>query len=302
MPHSPEAIIKRIPQWKNAADLNISVLSGGITNRNYRVETGGEVFVLRISGEKTDLLGIDREQEYIANRAAAGIGIAPEVVHFIRPEGYLVTRFVEGEVLSKENLSQPEMIILVAKALRRIHALPAIEATFSPFRVVETYKDTARQHHVAFPADFDWMLGIMWSIEESLLKAPFSPRLCHNDLLTENFLDDGDLRILDWEYAGMGDVFFDLANFAAHHELSETGERVLLETYFDEVTSPRIARLQLMKIMSDFRESMWGTVQVGISSLDFDFRGYADGFFAQMRNRMKDPQLKGWLEEAKENV
>ena len=302
MPHSPEEIIERIPQWKNAADLNISVLSGGITNRNYRVETGGEVFVLRISGEKTDLLGIDREQEYAANHAAAGIGIAPEVIHFVRPERYLVTRFVEGEALSAEALSQPEMTGRVAEALRQIHRLPAIEATFSPFRVVETYSEIARQHHVAFPADFDWMLGIMRSIEESLLKAPFTPRLCHNDLLTENFLDDGDLRILDWEYAGMGDVFFDLANFAAHHELSEEGERVLLETYFDEVTPARIARLKLMKIMSDFREAIWGTVQVGISTLDFDFRGYADQFFTQMTDRMKDPQITQWLEEAKEDV
>jgi thiamine kinase-like enzyme len=118
-------------------------------------------------------------------------------------------------------------------------------------------------------------------------------------LLNANFLLDDRLHILDWEYAGMGDVLFDLANFAVHHEFHETHEELLLQEYFGEPATPsRLARLRLLKIASDFREAMWGMVQVGISKLPFDFRGYADRHFRRMSARTQAPAFGRWLEEA----
>lgn len=302
MSPSLEELIARVPRWAGATDVKTSFLAGGITNQNYRVEVGGETFVLRIGGANTELLGINREHEHAAHLAAAGLGIAPEVIYFIRPEGYLVTRFVSGRPLPLEEMGRPDNIRRVVATLQQIHGLPPIPATFSPFRTVEDYTQTAQRYGVAFPDNFDRLIAHMNEIEAALLKDPFTPRLCHNDLLNENFLDDGRIRVLDWEYAGMGDVFFDLANFAVHHGFSDEQDRLLLECYFGEATPSRVARLKLMKIMSDFREAMWGMVQIGISTLDFDFRGYADKHFDRMTKNLKDPRYRQWLTEVVQDV
>lgn len=299
---SLEEVLARVPQWSGAKDLKVTPLGGGITNQNYRVETGEGSFVLRISGANTDLLGIDREIEYAANCAAAAIGVAPEVYFFLRPEGYLITRFIQGKPVPVEEIGRPENIRRVVEVLRRVHAMPPIPGTFSPFRMVESYAEIARGYQVAFPETFGWLLERKQEIEAAFVRDPFTPRPCHNDLLNGNFLDDGELRILDWEYAGMGDVFFDLANFAVHHTFSEDQDRLLLESYFGEATRPRLARLKLMKIMSDFREAMWAMVQIGISQLDFDFREYADKHFRRMTGNFQDPSWMTWLQEATDGV
>lgn len=296
------AVIARIPQWAGAADLRVAPLGGGITNHNYRVDVGGESFVLRISGANTELLGIDRQVEQAANRAAAAAGLAPEVVYFLEPEGYLVTRFIEGRTLPEETLRQPETLVRVVAALRTLHNLPPIPGTFSAFRVVETYAATARQYGVPFPADFDWLLERKHEIERALTAQPFTPRPCHNDLLNGNFLDNGTIQILDWEYAGMGDAFFDLANLAINHSFAQDDDRRLLEAYFGKVTPGAWARLRLMKVMSDFREAMWGVMQQGISQLEFDFRDYADRHFRRMAGNMRDPGWHSWLQEATHGV
>src|SRR6187200_2894746 len=94
------AAMQRIPEIAGRA-LTLTALSGGITNRNFLVEAAGttERWVIRLAGNDTYLLGISREVEHAATVAAAGVGVGPEVVAYIRPEGYLVTRFIDGEPL-----------------------------------------------------------------------------------------------------------------------------------------------------------------------------------------------------------
>jgi thiamine kinase-like enzyme len=294
---SLDQALARVPMWRGARDLKTAPLGGGITNQNFRVDVDGEAFVLRIGGENTELLGIHREHERAANQAAARIGIAPEVVYFIEPEGYLITRFVHGRPLPREEIGKPENIRRVAETLQRVHALPAIPGTFSPFRTVEDYAAIARRYSVAFPENFDWLIARVREIKAAFARDPFTPCPCHNDLLNENFLDDGAIRILDWEYAGMGDVAFDLANFAVHHSFNDEQDRLLLESYFSDVTARRFARHKLMKIASDCREALWGLVQVGISKLDFDFRAYADKHFARMAEMIHDARYAEWMAE-----
>lgn len=297
---SLEATLTRVPQWVGK-ELKTSPLTSGITNRNYRVEVEGESFVLRLAGAKTELLGIDRPNEYAATLAAAAIGVGPEVIYFIEPEGYLVTRFIPGRPISPDEMRQPKNLRRVAGVFRRIHALPSIPGTFSPFRVVEDYDRIARTNGVStFPNNYAWLRERMAEVETAFLSEPFTPSLCHDDFLNENFLIEepsGALRILDWEYAGMGDIFFDLANFSVNHGLTDDEDQTLLHAYFDDVTPRRFARQKLMKIMSDFREAMWGVVQQGISSLDFDFRAYADKHFTRMTQNFNDPRYREWLKE-----
>jgi thiamine kinase-like enzyme len=297
MAASVEDVVARIPAWANDPGLRITPLGGGITNHNYRIDTRGESFVLRVAGEGTEQLGIDREVEHAANRAAAEIGLAPEVVYFLRPEGCLVTRFIEGRPLDEAEMGRQAMIRRVAEALRAVHNLPPIPGVFSAFQVVQDYGEAARRHGVTFPSTFADLKACLDDMEAQLPVTASRP--CHNDLLNANFLEAGGrLCILDWEYAGMGDTYFDLANFSRNHNFSTEQDAWLLEAYAGQASRPRMARLQLMRVASDMREALWGLLQSGISKLDFDFRGYADKHFHRAAQGAGDPQWGTWLKEA----
>ena len=271
------------------------VLGGGITNHNLEVEVDGERFVLRVAGKDTNLLGIDRAVELAATRAAAAVGIGPEVVDFVEPEGWLVTRFVDGAIPPLDRMREPVMLVKVASALRAFHDGPEILGTFDSFRVVERYRETAQERGGRVPDAFDWAHEIAVRVEEK--RSADAPVPCHNDLLNANFLDDGErLRIVDWEYAGMGDRFFDLANFSINHELDAGQSERLLESYFGEVREGDRQALELMRFMSDFREAMWGVVQSAVSDLDFDFDAYATEHFERLRRTAASPAFLAALE------
>ena len=291
-----EEALARVPQWERK-EVKAVPLGGGITNRNFRVDVEGEAYVLRIAGENTELLGIDREVEYAANLAAGQLEIAPEVVYFIRPEGYLVTRFIAGRPIPPAEIRQAETIKQLVRILTKVHAMAPIAGEFWVPRIVEDYTRIARQHGVAFPENFPWLIERLHDAERALTANPFTWRPCHNDLLNANFLFDGQVRILDWEYAGMGDLYFDLANLSVNHDFTDEHDRVLLTSYFGEVTPKNWARLKVMRIISDYREAMWGTVQIGISKLEFDFRGYADKHFQRLTRNIQDHRWAQWLKE-----
>jgi thiamine kinase-like enzyme len=274
-----EAVVERLWPGREA---RIEVLGGGITNHNVKLTLDdGDVFVLRVAGERTELLGIDRRVEHEASLAAAAVGVGPEVIDFVEPEGWLVTRFIDGEIVQPERLRESDCLRRVALALRAVHAGPPIGGRFNSFRVVEEYRETAENHGAQVPAAFASAHELARRIERARGATPERP--CHNDLLNANFIDDGALiRIVDWEYAGMGDVFFDLANLSINHELGRDECRELLRAYSDEVTAEDERALTLMRFMSDFREAMWGVVQGAVSELDFDFASYAEEHFERL--------------------
>jgi thiamine kinase-like enzyme len=264
------------------------VLGGGITNHNLKVEVDRERFVLRVAGKDTNLLGIDRTVELAATEAAAALGIGPEVVTFVEPEGWLVTRFIEGAIPPLEQMRESALLGRIASALRAFHDGHAIPGTFDSFRVVEAYQRTALDRGGLVPEDFDWAHSLATRIETT--RSANSSVPCHNDLLNANFLDDGErLCIVDWEYAGMGDRFFDLANFSINHELDTAQSEALLAAYFGELRKEDVEALELMRFMSDFREAMWGVVQSAVSELDFDFDGYARDHFERLRRTAESP-------------
>jgi thiamine kinase-like enzyme len=285
------AALQRVPEL-SGRELTLTALTGGITNRNFRIDASGTAdrWVIRLAGNDTHLLGISREVEHAATVAAAGVGVGPEVTAFIRPEGYLVTRYIDGTPVPDEAIHRPETLRRVADSLRRIHDGPAIPGLFVPLRIVEAYRALALARGVTIPPEYDLAAAIGRRIEIALLAAPLEPRPCHNDLLNANFIDDGRrIRIIDWEYAGMGDPFFDLGNFSINHELTRAEDAILLEAYEGAVRPARLARLTLMRVVSDFREAMWGVLQQGISSLDVDFVAYAATSFDRLlRNASAD--------------
>jgi thiamine kinase-like enzyme len=284
-------VTRAIERMWPGQDVQVEELGGGITNQNLKVGVGGESFVLRVAGKNTDLLGIDREAELAATEAAAAAGIGPEVVAYVLPEGWLVTRFVEGDTPPMARMREPVMLRRVADALYAFHAGPAVPAAFDSFRVVETYRQTTLERGGAVPDAYDWAHGIADRVEA--LRSADAHVPCHNDLLNANFLDDGErLCIVDWEYAGMGDRFFDLANFSINHELDEAASATLLETYFGSVRHEDARALTLMRFMSDFREAMWGVLQSAISELDVDFDAYAAEHFERLERTAQSPDFQ----------
>jgi thiamine kinase-like enzyme len=275
-----EALVAKV--WPGGVD-RVERLGGGITNHNFKVSVGGEEFVLRVGGRDTALLGIDRRVEHEASLAATELGIGPEVVAFVEPEGCLVTRFVEGEV---GTVTPGEAAVLLA----RLHGGAPIGGRFDPFRVVEAYAATAREAGVPLPPGHAGAAATAERIERRRGAVRQTP--CHNDLLPANFIHGPNrVWIVDWEYAGMGDPAFDLANYAANNGLDEAGDRDLLTAY----GGGDLALHVLMRFMSDFREAMWGVVQQAVSELDFDFAAYASEHFERLERASSEPRFRSAL-------
>jgi thiamine kinase-like enzyme len=274
-------------------------LAGGITNRNYRVVMGGEDYVLRICGKDTAVLGIDRDAECAATMAAARIGVGPEVVVYRPDLEVLVTRWVQGRPATPEELRSPPVLEQVAAALRAVHAGPPLDARFDAFALVVDYRDEVRERGGRDPAGYHEAAAAAARIAAVLTGPDHEPVPCHNDLLPANFLHDGGtVRIVDWEYAGMGDRFFDLGNLAVNNEFGSDEEERLIAGYFGELDGRRLAALRLMRVMSDFREAMWGAVQDVVSELDFDYAAYRDEHFERLLAAIRAPEFERSLADA----
>lgn len=304
MPDRLPRIIARLEAELGPVEGEPRPLDGGITNRNFRVRLGGVDYVVRLPGQDTSLLGIDRAVERDATAAAATTGVGPRVGAFLEDEGCLVTEFIEGEPITPEELRTPGTIADLTAALRAVHAGPVLAARFDSFRLVERFHATALERGAAIPPQYGQALAVAQEIEAAIGGPEHDPVPCHNDLLTANFLHDGRrVRILDWEYAGMGDRYFDLANLSVNNDFSLRDDRRLLEAYFQQPCIPgRLASLRLMRLMSDFREAMWGVVQSAISAIDdIDFGAYAAEHFERLLAAAREPEHTDRLKEAAEH-
>ena len=252
---------------------SIEILAHGITNSNYVVDLGDERVVVRVPGNDTHLLGIDRSNEVVAGGLAAAIGVGPEVLATDEATGCIVFRFIDGRPISTDELAEEPMLRLFAETLRRVHHAGTTPTIWNPYDVIRDHRDVAGARGVVAPFDIAFALAVLERIE---VARPFRPTvLGHNDLLNANFLFDDRLRIVDWEYAGMSDPFFDLANVSVNNGFPVDAENTLLRHYVGDVSEPVTSTLHVMKVVSELREAMWGVVQMAISSLEVDFTAYA---------------------------
>jgi thiamine kinase-like enzyme len=296
-------VVARVTAILGPRQGSVVQLEGGITNRNFKVNFGGTDYVVRLPGKRTSVLGIDRTAECIANKAAAELGMAPGVAAMFEEPSCLVTMFISGREMTADELRKPETLDEVARDLRRFHdSGTELPTEFDSFRLVEEYAESGRANGSEPPEGYDDALAAAAKIEKEVRDQPtHEPVPAHNDLLTANFLADGDgIKLIDWEYAGMGDRWFDLGNFAVNNELDDDQEAKLLEAYFGEPPDDRRrATLKLFRFMSDFREGMWGVVQAGVSELDFDFKDYAQKHFDRLEQARNDPRFEDWIEAAR---
>jgi thiamine kinase-like enzyme len=294
-------LLRSVPGWE-AAELTVTPITTGLTNRNFRVDVAGEGrYVVRLPGERTDVLGIDRSCEAEATRRAAALGIAPRVRGELPGQRTLITEFVDGRPAVPDDFRDRDRLAAVVGLLRRFHVSGPITGRFPIFRVIEWHARDARAHGVEPPAMFNEGSAIAARIEAAWSRHPLDPVACHNDLLPANVLFGRDQAwLIDFEYAGMNDPFFDLANFSINCALDPAADDELLTLYFGTVSDTAArARLALMKIMSELREGMWAVVQQAISTLTTtDFVAYADEHLGRAIELATGSRLNAWLDAA----
>ncbi len=300
-----EQAITRVPQWAAAARLSVTPLAEGITNLNFRVEVEGDAFIVRIAGRETERLGVDRRRECQCILVASRTGVGPEVVACLPEEGILVTRFIPGRRISIGDMERPEILDRVVRSLRVCHAGPPFPGRFSPFRILEEYRQAAQASGAPLPQDIGRMYEQVASIEAATSCGTALVRPCHNDLWGPNLIDDGErVRIIDWEYAGMGDACFDLANFAIHQGITDARDEALLQAYLGAASAARLARLRLLEIVAELREAMWAMVAVPLvvtGGTGFDCLEYAAMHFGRCRESLGDHRLPLWLRTVTQN-
>ena len=288
----------QISLWRGK-DITISSLSGGLTNENYLVEAGGERYVMRLPGTSTELLSIDRENEVYNARAAASTGIGPAVLEHVPQLDVMVLEFIEGPTMSASALQSERMARRMAKSFKRLHAAPRFLKDFDMFRLIEEYLRIVEAHEVRIPSDYRERLPLVAELEQAVRVGALPSVSCHNDLLCENFIDDGHcLRIVDYELSGNNDPCFDLGNTAQEASFDDQLRAVLCEAYFGGLDSQQLARMNLFALMSDVGWTLWGAIQAKISTLDFDFIDYYTARWNRALAVMDSDRLEGWLRQA----
>jgi thiamine kinase-like enzyme len=295
-----EEAVARVALWKGG-EVKISQLSGGLTNENYLAEAGGRRYVMRLPGQSTELLSIDRENEVYNTKAAASTGIGPSVLEHIPGLDVLVLEFIPGPTMSAAALQSSAMTARMASSFRRLHGSPRFLKDFDMFRLIEYYLGIVDEHEVTIPNGYrDWLPTIA-TIERAVRAGALPAVPCHNDLLCENFIDDGEmLRIVDYELSGNNDPCFDLGNTAQEADLPPELRAALCEAYFGRADAQQLARMNLFALMSDVGWTLWGAIQARISAVDFDFRGYYTGRWKRALEVLTSDRLPVWLNEATE--
>jgi thiamine kinase-like enzyme len=263
-------------------------------------QPGGAKYVMRIPGDGTDIF-IDREREHLNHVAAAAAGVTPPLLYTLEPEKCTVVPFIEGETMHPETLAgNRERLGKVVDVIRAYHDKAAFANQIRVFDMIRQYMDMARDVDAPLPADIDWMLRLSDKIEQAMSRNVPRPVACHNDLLSENFILDqaGKMWVIDWEYGGMTDPYFDLGDFVMEHPFSREEERLIIAAYCGAMNESAFGRMMLYKIVSAVWWAVWAMIQHTVSKIDFDYMEWGMERVARAERGVADPDYRRWLAEA----
>jgi thiamine kinase-like enzyme len=290
-----EQVIAAIPDWAGRS-VTAERIPAGLTNTNWRVEVDGTPCFVRIPGATTKLLAVDRGNELHNTRAAAEAGVGPAVLHSLPEWDVFVLAWLPAETMSVETLNATGMPARIAEVLRRLHAGPRFRDDFDMFRLSERYLALVDERDIEIPAGYREHLAALPRIEATLAVHPQASVPCHNDLLADNYLDDGKrLWLVDWEYSGNGDPTFELGNTCQELGYDEAQATELCAAYFGEASPALLARMRLQMIMSDVGWTLWAAIQARISTIDYDFTGWAEERWARASVALDGTDFEGWL-------
>jgi thiamine kinase-like enzyme len=296
VPPTIEQVIAAIPDWAGRS-VTAERIQAGLTNTNFRVEVDGTPCFVRIPGAATELLAVDRRNELHNTKAAAAAGVGPEVLHSLPDWDVFILAWLPARTMSVETLGAAGMPGRIADVLRRLHRGPRFRDDFDMFRLSERYLALVDERDIAIPAGYREHLGTLPRIEAALAVHPLAPVPCHNDLLADNYLDDGErLWLVDWEYSGNNDPAFELGNTCQELGYDEARATELCEAYFGEATPALLARMHLQMIMSDVGWTLWAAIQARISTIDYDFTGWAEERWARASAALGGPDFESWLD------
>jgi thiamine kinase-like enzyme len=293
---SIEEVIAAIPEYAGRV-VSIEPIAAGLTNRNYRVAIDDEVVFVRIPGAGTELLAVDRANELHNTKAAALAGVGPRVLHHVPAWDALVLEWIPGVTMSNPSFQRPGEPERVARAVQRLHAGPRFRDDFDMFRLSGRYLRLVDERSIPIPAGYRERLDRLPAIESALAVRPLPTVPCHNDLLAENYLDDGErLRIVDYEYSGNNDPTFELGNTCQELGWDDARIRALCAAYFGAATDALLARMRLQMIMSDVGWTLWAAIQAKISTIDYDFAAWADERWNRARQALDGPDFAAWID------
>ena len=259
-PISVEDVVARIDEWQGK-DVHVQ----GARRRHHQPQLrrrpspgepgapGAGKFVVRIPGEGTETF-IDRTRELGNHRAAAAAGVTPPLLHVIQPGDCTVVPFIEGETMHPESIAgHPDRLEKIVAAMRTYHDKAVFTNEIRVFDMIREYHGMQQDVGAPRPAETDWMVEQGARIEAAMKRDAPAFTACHNDLLSENFIlaPDGKMWVIDWEYGGMTDPYFDLGDFCVETPLTEAEEQAILEQYCGGWDEHRYARMMLHKLVAD---------------------------------------------------
>jgi thiamine kinase-like enzyme len=289
-----DEVLATVPELRDA-DL-VEPLTGGLTNTNYKVTTPTGAFVVRISGKDTSLLAIDRENEVHNTIAAAETGVGAPFVAALPEHDALVLGFLDGEVMDPEKMRRGDRLAAVADACRRLHAGRRFLHDFDMFEIQPRYLAIVRERGFRLPDRYEEFEPQIRELERAMRVRPEQTVPCNNDLLAENFIDvDGEMRLIDYEYSGNNEPSFELGNVWSESNLSLDQLEELVAHYYGRPLRNKVARARLWGLMSKYGWTLWGSIQDGISTIEFDFWGWAMEKYERAVEELDGPQFEQLL-------
>jgi thiamine kinase-like enzyme len=300
VPESPiDELLELVPALVGR-DRTVSVLPGGLTNTNYRVDVDGHAYVVRVSGKDSSLLAIDREHEHHASVSAADVGIGATVVDYIPERSVLVLEFIVGQTQSAADLRRGDRLDWIATACRTLHGARRCLGDFDMFEIQPRYRRLVAERGFRVPDRYDAFAPHVEAIRDALELRDVGTVPCNNDLLAENFIDVGSrFRLIDYEYAGNNDACFELGNIWSESNLSLAQLDELVTHYYGERLRHKIARARLLGLMSKYGWTLWASIQDGISEIDFDFWSWGMEKYERAVAEFDGPDFDWLLAEAR---
>jgi len=277
----------------------VEALVGGLTNFNFKVSTPDRTAVVRLSTSDGDLLTIDRDAEHTNSLRAAESGAAPAVLAYLPDHQSLVVDWVEGRALTAQDLHDEGNLVRAADAVRLLHSGPRFVRDFDMFAVQSRYLAIVHDRGYRLPRGYLELLPQADRIADALAVQTADTVPCHNDLVAANFIDDGDrLWVIDYEYAGNNDPCFELGNICSESDLPLEHLAVLVDSYFGSHLRHKVARARLLGLMANYGWTLWASIQVATSPIDFDFWSWGTEKYERAAAEFSGPDFAGLLIDA----
>lgn len=277
----------------------VTELSGGLTNRNLRVDIGDRSYVARISSNESSLLAINRDNEYENSKRAALAGVGAPVIDYVAGQGILVIDFLPGRTYGPSDVGDSANYPRMMRALRALHSGPRFVNDFNMFEIQRRYLSVVREHGFRLPERYLDFLPQVAAMERALAVLFEGTVPCNNDLLPGNFIDDGaKIHLIDYEYSGNNEACFELGNIWSEASLPPENLEALVYEYYGGVRPEKLARARLLALLGKYGWTLWASIQASISPIDFDFWSWGMEKYERAVVEFDGPEFADWLDLA----